>query len=704
MKRAILIAALMISVPMFLRAQQEQPEEPNSAVGRISMIRGEVSVQRGDSGEWVAATLNTPLVPGDRIATGDRSRAEVQLDYANILRLDQRADVMVADLTQNHIQVQLASGLANLTVLNGTQADVEVDTPNMALHPHGEGIYRIQANSPSDTAVTVRRGEADVSTSQGSTTVADGQVIFVKGSDNPEYRIAQAAPTDEWDQWNLDRDRTIEQANSYRYTNRYYTGAQDLDTYGQWEDVPDYGYCWTPYGVDASWAPYRDGRWLWEPYWGWTWTSYEPWGWAPYHYGRWFMYGNSWCWWPGYVTPFYHPIWAPAYVNFFGFGFGGRNWGFGFGFGFGSIGWLPLGPVDGFHPWWGRGYNSFNAVNITNVTNITNGNNAHMPSLVGPRGRVYASNLQGAFVNGRIRGGITTVSAQNFANGQIPRNVRPLDTNTLRQASLVNGTLPVAPTRQSLQPINRPVNRASLPAASASTQRFFASRPTPAAPRPFSESAGGIEQMMRTHTSLAATSPENARGPAGGGTGMTARSVGQARVGGQAPGAQAFGRAPGSMARPAPSQNAQGGWRQFSSQPGPAFGSRGPAAATPRSESASPGWNRFTPRSSGSAPERSGGWGQAAPRPYYSRPAPQGGYGNWGRQPLQLRRPIVPDRPSYPRSSGGSFGSRPAPSGGGRGSSAPSGGGRGSSAPSGGGSHGGSSSHSGGSSHGGGRH
>jgi len=47
---------------------------------------------------------------------------------------------------------------------------------------------------------------------------------------------------------------------------------------------------------------------------------------------------------PAYGYPFYRPIWAPAYVSFFGFG------GFGFG-GWGGIGWLPLGRRL-FHPWW----------------------------------------------------------------------------------------------------------------------------------------------------------------------------------------------------------------------------------------------------------------------------------------------------------------------------------------------------------------
>ena len=54
-------------------AAQEQGPPPGAA--RISMINGEVSTMRGDSGEWVAAVVNAPVVQGDTVATAARARA-----------------------------------------------------------------------------------------------------------------------------------------------------------------------------------------------------------------------------------------------------------------------------------------------------------------------------------------------------------------------------------------------------------------------------------------------------------------------------------------------------------------------------------------------------------------------------------------------------------------------------------------------------
>src|SRR5437870_4120624 len=86
---------------------EEQEPESSPGVARISLMNGEVTTQRGDSGDWVAATVNAPVVNGDRVAAAANSRAEIQLDYANILRLSEKSEVQVAELDNNRIQVQV---------------------------------------------------------------------------------------------------------------------------------------------------------------------------------------------------------------------------------------------------------------------------------------------------------------------------------------------------------------------------------------------------------------------------------------------------------------------------------------------------------------------------------------------------------------------------------------------------------------------
>ena len=97
-----------------------------------------------------------------------------------------------------------------------------------------------------------------------------------------------------------------------------------LSPSGEWINEPDYGWCWTPYDMDAGWRPYSNGRWEYTDY-GWSWASNESWGWATDHYGRWFFDDSyGWVWVPG-------TEWAPAWVA----------WRYGDDY----VGWAPLPPA-----------------------------------------------------------------------------------------------------------------------------------------------------------------------------------------------------------------------------------------------------------------------------------------------------------------------------------------------------------------------
>jgi hypothetical protein len=82
----------------------------------------------------------------------------------------------------------------------------------------------------------------------------------------------------------------------------------NLDPYGEWIEVGDYGYCWHPRDVDNDWRPYTSGHWVYTDA-GWTWISDEPYAWAVYHYGRWSRVERvGWVWVPD-------TEWGPAWVS-----------------------------------------------------------------------------------------------------------------------------------------------------------------------------------------------------------------------------------------------------------------------------------------------------------------------------------------------------------------------------------------------------
>lgn len=666
------LALAMVALAGVAHAQQVQLQP---GVARVSLIRGDVSMQRGDSGDWVAATLNTPLVYGDTISTGPDSRAEVQLDFANVLRLDSNTTVKIAALNRDHIQVQVAQGLANFDVVYQDNAQAEIDTPSVAVHPLGNGSYRIEVDSNDLTMVTVRQGEADVSTPQGSTRVESGQLITIQGQNSPQYQIANAGPEDSWDRWNRQRDRLVSDASAWHHTNRYYTGAQDLGAYGRWIYVPDYGQVWTPY-VTAGWAPYRDGRWVWEPFYGWTWVSYAPWGWAPYHYGRWFLYAGDWCWWPGPLMtyPNYYPVWAPAYVSFFGFGYGGAN--FSIGFGFGNVGWMPIGPADPFFPWYG-GF-GLNVISFSNYGYYRRDWDRYHGWAPLYRGRRGFSNFDHLMNDRRLRRGVSWMRANQFGRARVPRHHGLIDRAEFRRARMFNGRVPVVPTRASLRTTNRAANPASFRHARIGNRHFFTRGGPARTPTPFHQERAHMEQVVRNYRNGGGRgfNPSANRGPsqrsftarpgapsrAMTGTG---RAIQQGRKG-----YRNFGRP--TNVRPAPAQHREtpgnirstprAGWHTFGNSPA----TRGNGAWAEQGRQA-PAQRRRVVQGSGPA-RNQGGWRTSTPSSRRSGPAQrQGGQRNFtptGRssQPAQRQNwRIFTPKSGQPRNSPPARGRQSAP-------------------------------------------
>jgi uncharacterized protein DUF6600/FecR-like protein len=321
-----------------------------SRVARLSFVAGDVSFLRSGVSDWAAAVENLPLLAGDQIYTASGARAEIQLARGSYIRLAENTALTIADLSDSQSQFEVTSGTAIIRVerFASTFQRFEVDTPNSALVLKEDGLYRIEVRSDDESEVIVRSGAAEVSTSDSSFNVKEGQRLSLDTGAQGRIEIAADDTRDDWDRWSYDRDSTIQQAsnavspdyvNAYETTYSNFYGVSDLSSYGTWTDVSSYGHCWIP-RVGSDWAPYRSGQWLWVPRAGWTWLAREPWGWAPYHYGRWaFAQGFGWLWVPGFTrypdrSRFRDYYWRPALVAFFNCPTSNVNY----------VGWYPLAP------------------------------------------------------------------------------------------------------------------------------------------------------------------------------------------------------------------------------------------------------------------------------------------------------------------------------------------------------------------------
>ncbi len=569
-------------------------------------MNGSVSVSHGDAGQMAGAVVNAPLVTSDRVLTGADGRAEVEFDGANLVRVAGSTELRMGDLQYKRFQVQIAQGLVTFRVLRDNDAQVEISTPTVAVHPLRQGIYRVSVSPDGLTEVTVRAGEAEIASPTGSEPLHAGQIMMSRGSaSDPEFRTASAPAPDDWDRWNADRDRAFENNGDVaRYVSPDVYGAEDLGAYGRWVYDPAYGNVWVP-NEGPDWAPYQQGRWSYLDYYGWSWVSYDPWGWAPYHYGRWYRGNFGWAWYPGAIAAHYY--WRPALVGFFGWGAPG--FGLSFGFGFGNVGWVPLAPFEAYHPWYGRGFGGIRNTAIVNNTNIAS---------------VYR--------NARVNGAVTGMRAGEFGRSAVGGSnfVRPSSAD-LSHVSMMSGGVPLAASRESRVFSAASGNFQGAPRTNQNTRFFSASSRATASPSSLGSAAprGSAAGRISGGTSGGASAAGGWRrfdpSTSGASGFRNSGSAGATSGSGTVPGFRGFqngGSQAGGFQRPSGSafqsgeSFSRGGENRF--QGGSAGSSQAVRIAPPIVNN----------RSQGSAPRGSNGSssGFGGPRPSYSAPrAPQGG-------------------------------------------------------------------------------
>ncbi|HZY99364.1 MAG TPA: DUF6600 domain-containing protein [Candidatus Baltobacteraceae bacterium] len=422
-------------------AQYAVPGAPG--VADVSVVQGDVVIVRGDSGAQVGATINTPMLPGDYISTAGGSRAEVQFDGISMIRLAGDTQVRIVNLDPGSREVQLASGTAELAVLQDNAGGSQIDTPSVTVRPARAGDYRVSVMSNGETLVTVRSGMANVSSGNGSENLTPGSTLIAYGNYNAAQVSMQAAiGYDSFDNFNQRRDQNVVASyNSDRYLAPALAGYADFSNYGQWHNVPGYGESWSPSNQANNWSPYSNGQWVWEPGYGYTWVGNESWGYVPYHYGNWYYAQgyNQWMWQPPnyqYQNPnALSSAWLPALVAFFltgGNGNAAPNAAFDpyQPYGYGNIGWVPLAPGEQYQPWYsGFGANAVfpqTALRPENVTNVYN---------------VYR--------NIRYVKVVRVISVRQFRDGDFSHPVM-LPAREVRQLTLVRGAVPVVPTKSVL--------------------------------------------------------------------------------------------------------------------------------------------------------------------------------------------------------------------------------------------------------------
>jgi FecR protein len=488
----ILLSLLLFAAPQTAWAADD--DDPPGRVARLSYAAGAVSFNPAGTDDWTSAVVNRPLTIGDKLWTDNGARAELNLGTAAI-RLGDQTGFSFLNLDDRATQIQVTEGTLNVRVRRLDQDEVfEIDTPNLAFSILRPGTYRIKVNESGDaTMVAVQTGEGEVTGAGSAYTIRAGESGMFSGVDQLSVDMQGYPAGDEFDRWSSERDRRWDRSSAPRYVSDDVIGSEDLDEYGGWRPVPEYGNVWFPRTTAAGWAPYRNGHWVWISPWGWTWVDDEPWGFAPFHYGRWVVVDGSWGWVPSPPRPavvradYVRPVYSPALVAWVG---GSR---LAVGVGVGSeptgVAWFPLGPRDVYCPSYHASQRYVERVNVSNtvVVNRTQVTNVYNNVYVNKTENITNVRYQ----NQAGPNAVTAVSRQAFVAGQpVNRNIVQVDSKEVASAPVAPRTPSVAPQAHSAVGAAAP---ARVPPAQAMARPVVAKATPPPAPPTFARQQQAIQ-------------------------------------------------------------------------------------------------------------------------------------------------------------------------------------------------------------------
>ena len=122
--------------------------DPPTRVARLAHVSGNASFSPGGERDWGRASVNRPLITGDRLWIERGSRAALQMGTVAV-RAGGATSLTLLNLDDRITQIQLSQGTLNVRVRRLDRGQVvEIATPNLAFSIRRPGSYRIDVKQP----------------------------------------------------------------------------------------------------------------------------------------------------------------------------------------------------------------------------------------------------------------------------------------------------------------------------------------------------------------------------------------------------------------------------------------------------------------------------------------------------------------------------------------------------------------------------
>jgi hypothetical protein len=314
MKRLICLISLLVFATCVLTPAPGLADSSHARIVRLSLVQGDVRYSRqfhkdaldDTKAIWEPAPLNLPIREGFALATDGNARVEVEFENGAMAFLSGNTVIEFYDLSLDDgaliTRLVLRQGSAIFYVHPARGDYFSVTGGDFSVQADGRSRFRLD-NYDDGSMVSVEQGQVEVLHKKETKLLAKGESYSIDVNEGQNAILGRAPDYDDFDKWVSGRVDSVATAttyaNNYVSSPAYTAGFADLYSYGNWYNMPGYGYCWQPFGAGLGWSPFAFGSWNYDPFLGWNFIGSAPWGWLPYHYGGWvFNPALGWVWAP----------------------------------------------------------------------------------------------------------------------------------------------------------------------------------------------------------------------------------------------------------------------------------------------------------------------------------------------------------------------------------------------------------------------
>jgi tetratricopeptide (TPR) repeat protein len=160
---------------------------------RLVSVQGRVQLRRFGEVAWSPSRPDSRLCPGDRLRTGENSRAAILLPNETLVRLDQLTSVLLPEpkAQEQSLLLDVVRGIGYFFSRTGRKIEIKAPFVNAAV----EGTELLVSAAPSESSVLVLDGIVRASNAAGSLGLVSGEGVIARSSEAPR-KVLVADPRD----------------------------------------------------------------------------------------------------------------------------------------------------------------------------------------------------------------------------------------------------------------------------------------------------------------------------------------------------------------------------------------------------------------------------------------------------------------------------------------------------------------------------